>query len=333
MGSTKEEAETLSRPNRAYPRTPRSDYPTRLTTERLTMSREVMITCALTGSGDGHKKNPSVPVTPKQIAEDALRAAKAGAAAVHAHVREPDTGEPSRRRELYREVLERIREVDDSLIVNLTGGMGGEMLFGPPDSPLEFPAEMDFVSPTERIEHILELRPDIGSFDCGSVNFGDAVYATTPSWLEQMARQLREAGVAPEVEVFDLGHIELAKSLIAKGLLPSPTIFQLCLGVRYGAPATPEGLLAMRSILPADSVWFAFGVGARQLHIAGLAVLLGGHVRVGLEDNIYLARGVLATNEQLVERAVKIIESLGDKVMDVTAARRMLGLTAVQPGT
>lgn len=290
------------------------------------MSREVIITCALTGSGDGHKKNPNVPITPQEIASDALRAANAGAAAVHAHVREPSTGEPSRRLELYREVVERIREVDDSLIINLTGGMGGDMIFGPPDNPLDFPPEMDFASPADRIEHIVELRPDIGSFDAGSVNFGESVYATTPSWLEYMAREYQKAGVVPEVEAFDLGHIEQAKALIKQGLLPSPTIFQLCMGIKYGAPATPEGLFAMRSILPQDAIWFAFGVGAAQFPIAGLSVLLGGHVRVGLEDNIYLSRGVLATNEQLVTRAREIVESLGHSVMSVAGARKTLGL-------
>lgn len=290
------------------------------------MSRKVIITCALTGSGDGQRKNQNVPVTPHEIAQDALRAADAGAAAVHVHVREPHTGEPSRRLELYREVFESIREVDESVIINLTGGMGGDMTFGPPDHPLDFPPEMDFVSPAERIEHIVALRPDIGSLDAGSVNFGETVYATTPSWLEEMARQYQQAEVVPEIEAFDLGHIEQAKALIEQGLLPKPTIFQLCLGIRYGAPATPEGLFAMRSILPADSVWFAFGVGAAQFPVAGLSVLLGGHVRVGLEDNVYLSRGVPATNEKLVTRAREIIEALGHTVMDVSEARKVLGL-------
>jgi uncharacterized protein (DUF849 family) len=283
-----------------------------------------MITCAVTGGGEGNLKSPHVPITPEQIANDALKAARAGATAVHIHVRDPKTGKSSRKLELYREVFERIREVNTDVIINLTGGMGGELLFGPQDDLLKFQPEMDFVSPEERIEHIVALHPDVASFDVGSVNFGEALYATTSSWNEYIAGRYQEAGVLPELEVFELGHIEEAKALFRKGLLPATTVFQLCLGI--GAPATPEGLLAMRSNLPADATWFAFGVGARQIPTAGLAVLLGGHVRVGLEDNLYLSRGVLATNEQLVERARNIIETLGCNVMSTQGAREHLGL-------
>ena len=290
------------------------------------MNRDVIITCALSGGGDGHLRSPHVPITPEGIAEDALRAARAGAAAVHIHVRDPVTGAPSRKTELYREVVERIRDVDDQLLINLTGGMGGELQFGPADDPLQFAPGQDFVGPAERIEHIVELRPDLASLDTGSLNFGEGLYGTTPAWLEDMAQRFKESGVRPEVEVFELGHIELAKHLQGRGAIDTPALFQLCLGVRYGAPATPEALMAMRDSLPAGSLWAAFGLGAQQLPVVGLATLLGGHVRVGLEDNLYLSRGELATNAQLVERARDIVEVLGHGVMSAADARALLAV-------
>jgi uncharacterized protein (DUF849 family) len=293
------------------------------------MNDEVFITCAVTGGADVAGRSPHVPVTPREIAASALEAVAAGAAIVHIHVREPETGAPSRRLELYRDVVERIRAEDEQVIINLTGGMGGELEFGPIDNPLSFAPTMDFVPPAERIEHILDLRPELASFDCGSVNFGDALYATTPSWLEWTADAIREAGVLPEIEVFDLGQVELAKRLLADGHLAGPGLFQLCLGIQYGAPSTPEAMLAMRNALPPDAIWAGFGLGRAQMPMVAQAVLLGGNVRVGLEDNLFLERGAPATNAQLVERAVEIVERLGARVLDAAGAREKLGLPAV----
>jgi uncharacterized protein (DUF849 family) len=290
------------------------------------MNRDVIITCAVTGGGDTASKSAHVPVTPEEIARSALAAFEAGAAIVHLHVRDPVTELGSRDIALYRELVSHIRSQNEDVILNLTGGMGGEILFGPPDVPLPPEAGTDFVGPGERMQHILELRPDLASLDTGSLNFDEALYATTPSWLRSMAAGYRDAGVVPELEVFELGHIELAKQLIAEGLIPRPALFQLCLGIRFGAPATPEAMIAMRNALPADAHWAAFGLGPRQMPMVAQAVLLGGHVRVGLEDNLYLERGVLATNEQLVAKARALIEGLGARVASPERAREILGL-------
>lgn len=290
------------------------------------IAKDVFITCALTGSGDSVGKSPHVPVTPRQIAQSALEAHAAGAAIVHVHVRDPATGAPSRSPALFREVFERIREANSEVLINLTGGMGGDLWFGPEESPLELKATTDFVGPRERIAHVLELKPDIGSLDCGSLNFDESLYGTTPSFLRRMARLYQEAGVRPEIEVFELGHIELAKQLLAEGLIDTPPLFQLCLGIRYGAPATGEAMLAMRDALPPGALWSAFGVGRAQLPMVAQAVLLGGNVRVGLEDNLYLEKGVLATNAQLVERARSIIELLGVRVLSSRDTRERLAL-------
>jgi uncharacterized protein (DUF849 family) len=288
------------------------------------MAREVFITCAVTGSGDSVGKSRHVPVTPQQIAQAALEAHAAGAAIVHLHVRNPASGAASRDPALFREVVERIRERNTEVLLNLTGGMGGDLWFGPEDSPLELAAATDFVGPRERIAHVLELKPDIGSLDCGSLNFDETLYGTTPSFLRRMATLYRAAGVRPEIEVFELGHIELAKQLMSEGLIESPPLFQLCLGIRYGAPASSESMLAMRDALPPGALWSAFGVGRMQLPMVAQAVLLGGNVRVGLEDNLYLEKGVLATNAQLVERARGIIELLGARVLSARETRERL---------
>src|ERR1700728_664057 len=210
------------------------------------MREAVFVTCAVTGSGDSGGKNPHVPVTPQQIAAAALEAHSAGAAIVHVHVRDPTSGKASRDRTLFRDVSERIRSANSELILNLTGGMGGDLVVGPSHAPLEFAPGTDFVGPQERMAHILELRPEIGSLDCGSLNFDEALYGTTPSYLRQMAREYRRHSVRPEIEVFELGHIELAKKLLAEGLIEEPALFQLCLGIRYGAPATTQAMQAMR---------------------------------------------------------------------------------------
>jgi uncharacterized protein (DUF849 family) len=292
-------------------------------------SEAVFITCAVTGSGDSVRKSPHVPVTPAQISASALEAHAAGAAIVHIHVRDPASGAPSRATALYREVVDRIRSRNTELILNLTGGMGGDLVLGPDEAPLAFGKGTDFVGPRERIAHILELRPEIGSLDCGSLNFDEALYGTTPRYLRDIAAEYRARGVRPEIEVFELGHIELARQLIGEGLFAAPALFQLCLGIRYGAPATAQAMLAMRDALPRDVEWSAFGVGRLQMPMVAQAVLLGGNVRVGLEDNLYLEKGVLATNAQLVERAVRIVELLGARVLAPLETRRRLALRAL----
>jgi len=292
------------------------------------LSDAVFVTCAVTGSGDSAGKSRHVPVTPAQIAAAALEAHAAGAAIVHLHVRDPDTGKASRDPALFRELYERVRAASADVIINLTGGMGGDLLFGTDQAPLEFAAGTDFVGPTERIAHIIESLPEIGTLDCGSLNFDESLYGTTPRFLRRMACAYRDHGVRPEIEVFELGHIELARQLIAEGLIAMPALFQLCLGIRYGAPATAEAMLAMRNALPPGVAWSAFGVGRLQMPMVAQAVLLGGNVRVGLEDNLYLGKGVLATNGQLVEQACRIVESLGARVLTAHETRARLGLRA-----
>jgi uncharacterized protein (DUF849 family) len=286
----------------------------------------VFITCAVTGSGDSVRKSPHVPVTPAAIAASALDAYEAGAAIVHLHVRDPASGSPSRDGMLFQEVVERIRRQNQDVILNLTGGMGGDLVFGPEEAPFKFAASTDFVGPLERIAHVRELRPEIGSLDCGSLNFDEVLYGTSPNLLRTMARAYQQDHIRPELEVFELGHIELAKQLMAEGLIDQPPLFQLCLGIRYGAPATPEAMLAMRNALPSGATWSAFGVGRQQMPMVAQSVLLGGHVRVGLEDNLYLDKGVLATNAELVHRARSIIEVLGARVLSASEARERIGL-------
>jgi uncharacterized protein (DUF849 family) len=290
------------------------------------IASEVFITCAVTGSADSVKKNANVPVTPAQIATSALDAHAAGAAIVHLHVRDPQTGAASRDRALFREVVDRIRQKNSEVILNLTGGMGGDLLIGPEHAPLSFRTGTDFVGPAERMAHVIELRPEIGTLDCGSLNFDELLYATTPSYLRSMARAYQHGNIRPELEVFELGHIELAKQLLAEGLINQPALFQLCLGIKYGAPASAESMTAMRDALPPGCLWSAFGLGRMQMPMVAQSVLLGGNVRVGLEDNLYLDRGVPATNSQLVDRAKAIIELLGVRVLTAAQARERLGM-------
>jgi uncharacterized protein (DUF849 family) len=292
------------------------------------LASEVFISCAVTGSADSVGKNPHVPVTPVQIAASALDAHAAGAAIVHLHVRDPKTGAASRDPSLFREVVERIRQKNSEVILNLTGGMGGDLIPGPERAPLSFKPGTDFVGPDERIAHVIELLPEIGSLDCGSLNFGEALYGTTPNYLRSMARAYQQRSVRPELEVFELGHIELAKQLLTEGLINQPALFQLCLGIKYGAPASSEGMKAMRDALPPGCPWSGFGLGRMQMPMVAQAVLFGGNVRVGLEDNLYLDKGVLATNAQLVERAVAIIELLGARVLSAAETRGRLALNA-----
>jgi len=296
------------------------------------MTAGAFITCALTGAGDTIGRSPHVPVTPAEIAESGLAAAAAGASVLHIHVRDPATGRPSRSLALYREVVARIRDRNDSVILNLTGGMGGDMVFGA-EAPFPLCPGSDFVSAEERIAHILELKPEMCSLDCGSLNFGDMVYATTPTWLRRMARLITEAEVKPELEVFEIGHLRMANQLVAEGLLAPQPLFQLCLGIRWAADASPATMAHLAGMLPPGAIWAGFGIGAAQFRMAAQALLLGGHMRVGLEDNLLLRRDEFATNAQLVERAVAIAETLDVEVLGPDETRRLLGLAVPrQPG-
>ena len=292
------------------------------------MNRNVIVTCAVTGSGDSVGKHPAIPVTPKEIATAAIEAAKAGAAIAHIHVREPDSGKPSRGVELYREVVSRIRESNVDVIINLTTGMGGDLFLGPDEEPMNFSDNTDCVGIMERIKHVEELLPEICSLDCGSFNYaeGDYVYISTPNMLEQGARRLQEIGVKPELEVFELGHISIAKHLMAQGLLDDPPLFQVCLGIRWSAEAYTASFKTMVDALPEGCNWAGFGTSAMEMPMVAQAVLLGGNIRVGLEDNLYLEKGVFASNGQLVERACNIVELMGCSIQTPSEARETLGL-------
>ncbi len=292
------------------------------------MNRSVIVTCAVTGAGDTAHRSPEVPVTPEQIARSALDAASAGAAIVHCHVRDPGTGRGTRTVALYEEVFERIRAENDDVVVNLTAGMGGDLNVGPDDDPMEWQEGTDLVGGLERLAHVEAVRPDICSLDCGSLNFGDdnEVYVSTPSMLRIMAGRVRELGVRPELEIFDTGNLWFAETLIAEGLVDAPYWLQLCLSIPYGTPMDVGILQAMVSRLPDEAEFTSFGLGAMQMPMVAQSVMLGGHVRVGLEDNLYLERGRLATNAELVEKAVRIIELMGASVQTPEETRRTLGL-------
>ena len=291
------------------------------------MNHDVIITCALTGAGDTTARSPHVPVTPKQIAAAAVEAAKAGATVVHCHVRDPETGRFSRDVALYREVTQRIREADLDIIVNLTAGMGGDLEIGAGENPMAFGPGTDLVGPLTRLAHVEELLPEICTLDCGTLNFGDGdtIYVSTPAQLRAGARRIQALGVKAELEIFDTGHLWFARQMIKEGLLDNP-LFQLCLGIPWGAPADTTTMKAMVDNLPADAVWAGFGIGRMQMPMAAQAVLLGGNVRVGLEDNLWLDKGVLATNGQLVERAGEILSRLGARVLTPAEGRVKMGL-------
>ena len=295
------------------------------------MNTEVFITCAVTGVGATTDRSELVPITPVEIADAALEAARAGAAIVHIHVRDPSTGGPSRDPALYRDVVERIRSSEVDVVLNLTAGMGGDLVLGGVESPLPPSVEgTDMAGATERLAHVAELQPEICTLDCGTMNFaeGDYVMTNTPSMLREMARQIRELGVRPEIEVFDTGHLVFAKQLVDEGLVDEPAMLQLCMGIPYGAPDDPGTLLALVNRLPDDCVFSAFAIGRMQLPFVALAPIVGGNVRVGLEDNIWLERGVKATNGQLVQRAVTILESMNVRVLGPDETREKLQLTA-----
>ncbi|HWD05176.1 MAG TPA: 3-keto-5-aminohexanoate cleavage protein [Amycolatopsis sp.] len=291
------------------------------------MNHEVIVTCALTGAGDTVGRSPHVPVTPAQIAASAVEAANAGAAVVHIHVRDPETGAPSRDVALYREAVRLVRESGVDVVVNLTAGMGGDLVLDEED-PLKPIDGTDLVNALDRLPHVEELLPDICTLDCGSLNFGEGsqLYVSTPDMLRTGAKRIQELGVKPELEIFDTGHLWLASTLVEEGLIDPPPLFQLCMGIPYGAPADPGLLQAMVHLLPEGAQWASFAIGRDQMPWVAQSVLLGGHVRVGLEDNLYLARGVKATNGQLVERAVKIVSDLGATVASPDRAREILGL-------
>ena len=292
------------------------------------MNRNPIITCAVTGSGDTAGKHPDLPKTPEEIATAAIDAAKAGAAIAHIHVRDPETGKPSRDVDLYREVVDRIRDSATDVIINLTTGMGGDLFLGPDDDPLSFTDDTDCVGQMERMAHVEALLPEICSLDCGSFNYmgKNYVYVSTQTMLELGAKRLQEIGVKPELEVFDAGQIWFAKHMIEKGLIDSPPLFQVCLGIPWGAPATPGVFQAMVNELPEGSNWTGFAIGAMEMPIVAQSMLLGGNVRVGLEDNLYLDKGVLASNAQLVDRARTIIEAMGASVQTPAEARVSLRL-------
>ena len=294
------------------------------------MNHEAFITCAVTGVGATTDRSELVPISTEQIAAAALEAAAAGAAIAHIHVRDPVTGGPARDVQLYRDVVERVRASETDVVLNLTAGMGGDLVLGGVESPLPpDPGLTDMAGATERLAHVRELMPEICTLDCGTMNFaeGDYVMTNTPSMLREMARQVQQLGVRPELEVFDTGHLVFAKELVAEGLVDEPTLIQLCMGIPYGAPADPATLLALVGSLPPDSVFTAFAIGRLQLPYVAMSVLAGGNVRVGLEDNIWLERGVKATNGALVERAVTILEAMNVRVLGPTEVRDRLRLT------
>ncbi|TCK22922.1 3-keto-5-aminohexanoate cleavage protein [Pseudonocardia endophytica] len=291
------------------------------------MNRDVIITCAVTGAGDTVGKSPHVPVTPAAIADDAIAAARAGAAVVHIHVRDPETGQGSRAVELYRETVTRIRDAGVDVVLNLTAGMGGDLVIDAED-PLKPVDGTDLVNALERLPHVEELLPDICTLDCGSLNFGEGnqIYVSTPDMLRTGARRIQELGVKPELEIFDTGQLWFASTMVAEGLIDAPPLFQLCMGIPYGAPVDTGLLAAMVAMLPEGSQFASFAIGRDQMPWAVQSALLGGHVRVGLEDNLYLSRGVQATNAQLVERAVDVVQGLGAQVATPDRARQILGL-------
>ena len=300
----------------------------------LEMNREVFITCAVTGSGSTQDRSPHVPRSPAEIAASAIDAARAGAAVVHCHVRDPDTGAPSRRLDLYREVTERIRESEVDVVLNLTAGMGGDMVFGSPERPLPLKeAGTDMVGAAERVEHVKQCLPEICTLDCGTMNFAEADYVmtNTPGMLQAMGRMMTHLGVKPEIEAFDTGHLWYAKQLVKDGVLDSPALVQLCMGVPWGAPDDLNTFMAMVNNVPDDWTFSAFSLGRNQMAYVAASVLAGGNVRVGLEDNLWLDKGVLATIAQLVERSVTFTENLGARVIGPQQVREKLGLVKRAP--
>ncbi len=294
------------------------------------MNTEAFITCAVTGAGDTTSRSPHVPVSPEEIAESAIAAARAGAAIAHLHVRDPATGRGSRDLALYRRAVTLIRAADVDVVINLTSGMGGDLVLGGPDAPLPpDAAQTDMAGAHERLAHVAELAPEICTLDCGTMNFaagGDYVMVNTPDMLRAMAERVRELGVRPELEVFDTGQLVMVRDLIAEGLIDDPVLIQLCMGIRFGAPDDPATLLTLVGSLPPGAMFSAFAIGRMQLPYVAMAVLAGGNVRVGLEDNLYLGPGEQATNAQLVERAAVILSAMNVRVLRPDEVRERLSL-------
>ena len=299
----------------------------------LSMNKEVFITCAVTGSGGTQDKSPHVPRSPKEIAESAIAAAEAGAAVVHCHVRDPKTGTPSRKLEYYREVTEYIRASGTDVVLNLTAGMGGDIVFGGTEAPLPLVAGTDMAGATERVAHVAQCLPEICTLDCGTMNFAEADYVmtNTPGMLQAMGQMMTDLGVKPEIEAFDTGHLWYAKQLVADGILEPDALVQLCMGVPWGAPDDLNTFMAMVNNVPPNWTFSAFSLGRNQMAYVAASVLAGGNVRVGLEDNLMLERGVLAENYQLVEKARGIIEALGARVIGPEEVRQKLKLTKRTP--
>ena len=300
----------------------------------LSMRKSVFITAAITGSGGTQDRSPLVPRSPKQIADAAIEAAKAGAAVVHCHVRDPETGAPSRDLALYREVTDRIRDSETDMVLNLTAGMGGDMIFGDTEAPLPLnEAATDMAGASERVAHVAECLPEICTLDCGTMNFAEADYVmtNTPGMLRAMAKMMTDLGVRPEIEAFDTGHLWFAKQLVEEGLIEDPVMVQLCMGVPWGAPDDLNTFMAMVNNVPPHWTFSAFSIGRNQMPFVAAATLAGGNVRVGLEDNLWLEKGVLATNAQLVEKAASIIGNLGPSLMSPQEVRDELKLVKRAP--
>jgi uncharacterized protein (DUF849 family) len=298
------------------------------------MNTNVFITCAVTGSGATQDRSHQVPRSPEEIANSAIKAAQAGAAVVHCHVRDPETGAPSRDVALYRELTERARDSDTDVVLNLTAGMGGDIIFGGVENPMDLNRDAtDMVGATERMAHITECLPEICTLDCGTMNFAEADYVmtNTPGMLVAMGQMMTDLGVKPEIEAFDTGHLWYAKELVKQGVLDSPALVQLCMGVKWGAPDDLNTFMAMVNNVPDDWTFSAFGLGRNQMAYVAASVLAGGHVRVGLEDNLWLDKGVLAENHQLVTRARGIIEAMGATLMSPAQVREKLGLQKRMP--
>jgi uncharacterized protein (DUF849 family) len=290
------------------------------------MNTEVILTCAVTGGSDIKDKHPGLPVTPEEIATAAIEAAKNGAAIVHIHVRDPRTGRPSRDLDLYKETAKLIRAGDDDVVLNITTGMGGDLVPSEENPAMAGPGS-DMISPAERVRHIEAIKPEICTLDCGSFNYSYTAYIATMDMLRESAKKIQQAGVRPEVEAFDLGHIWQAKQLMKENLLDKKALFQLCMGIPYGAEGTTRNVVTMFDALPKGVAWGAFGIGRQEMPMVAQSVIMGGNARVGLEDNLYLDKGVLATNAQLVLRAKEIIERLGAGLLTPAQARKKLDLT------
>ncbi len=293
----------------------------------------IFITCAITGSGNTQDRSSNVPRSPKQIADSAIAAAKEGAAIVHCHVRDPETGTPSRDPALYRELTDRIRDSKTDVVLNLTSGMGGDMFFGPPSAPLPLQNDTDMGSAESRMEPIADCLPEICTLDCGTMNFGegDYVMTNTPDMLRIMGRMMTELGIKPEIEVFDTGHLWFAKQLVEEGIIEDPALVQLCMGIPWGAPNDLNTYMAMVNNIPSDWHWSSFSISRDQMPYVAASILAGGNVRVGLEDNIWLEKDVLATNESLVHKATTIVEAMGSTLMNPQEVRNLLGLTKRAP--